>query len=179
VFGTAANGLDGGPHVLVAGHEIPAGGKELGAFDAAAFVDFVGVAGEAVGDDLAPGEVAVAFDYGVGLTLVHGFFREEGSVDTAVDDPATALAGHAAYFVAAKGVAGVDADADDVTGLDGFGDDLFEGFVDEDGVASDLRGCCGENKEPTWRDNCGPKRVVAGIYEMNTQESNLFLVRVR
>ncbi len=56
-------------------------------------------------------------------------------MDAAVDNPGSAFACDAADFVAAEGVAGVDADSDDVAGLDGFGDDLFEGFVDEDGIA--------------------------------------------
>jgi hypothetical protein len=56
-------------------------------------------------------------------------------VDAAVDDPGSAFAGDAADFVAAEGVAGVDADADDVAGLDGFRDDLLEGFVDEDRIS--------------------------------------------
>ena len=71
----AADGLDGGPHVFVAGHEVPAGGEEFAAADAAAFVDFLrGAAGENVGDGLAPGDVAIAFDYGVGLAAFEGFF---------------------------------------------------------------------------------------------------------
>jgi hypothetical protein len=67
----------------------------------------------------------------------------------------------------------VDADADDITGMDGFRVDLFERFIDEDGVAND--GGCGssENEEPTWRNDCGPKRIIAGIYKVNTQESIL------
>jgi hypothetical protein len=100
-------------------------------------------------------------------------------VDAAVDDPGSALAGDAADLVAAEGVAGVDADADDVAGLDGFGDDLLEGFVDEDGVA--CGGGCGgsEDEEPTRGDDGGAKGVVARIYEMNADESTLFLVRTR
>ena len=92
-------------------------------------------------------------------------------MDAAVDDPGSALAGDAADFVAAEGVAGVDADADDVAGLDGFGDDLFDGFVDEDGVA--CGGGCGggEDEEPTGGDDGGAKGVVAGIYKMNADES--------
>jgi hypothetical protein len=94
-------------------------------------------------------------------------------VDAAVDDPGSAFAGDAADFVTAEGVAGMDADADDVAGLDGFGGDLFEGLVDEDGISCGRRCGCGENEEPTGGDYGGPKGVIAGIYEMNTQESNL------
>jgi hypothetical protein len=167
VLGAAAYGLHGGPHVFVAGHEIPAGGEEFCASDAAACVDFFGRAGEAAGDRFAPGDVAVSGDYGVGVAALEGFFGEEGGVDAAVDDPGSALAGDAAYFVAAEGVAGVDADADDVAGLDGFGDDLFEGLVDEDGISCGRRRCCCKDEEPTWCDDCCPKGIVAGIYEMD------------
>jgi hypothetical protein len=83
----------------------------------------------------APGYVAVAGDYGVSLPAFEGFFWKESGVDAAVDDPGSALAGDAAYFVAAEGVTGVDADADDVAGLDGCGEDLLEGLVDEDGIS--------------------------------------------
>jgi hypothetical protein len=94
-----------------------------------------GSAGENVGDCLAPGDVSVAFDYGVGVASFEGFFGKEGGVDAAVDDPGSAFAGDATDFVAAEGVAGVNADADDVVGLDGFGEDLFEGFVNENGIS--------------------------------------------
>ncbi len=75
VLGAAADGLHGGPHVFVAGHEVPAGGEKFGSADTAAFVDFLrGGAGENVGNGFAPGDVAVAFDYGVGLAALEGFF---------------------------------------------------------------------------------------------------------
>jgi hypothetical protein len=77
VLRASANSLDGSPHVLVAGHEIPAGGEELAAADASAIVDFLRrSASENVGDDFAPGDVAVAFDYGVGVAALKGFFRK-------------------------------------------------------------------------------------------------------
>ena len=77
VLGAAANGLDGGPHVFVARHEVPAGGEEFAAADAAAVVDRLkGSAGKTIGDDLAPGDVAIAFDYSVGLAAFEGFFRK-------------------------------------------------------------------------------------------------------
>ena len=100
-------------------------------------------------------------------------------MDAAVDDPGSALASDAPDFVSAKGVAGMDADADDVAGLDGFGGDLFEGFVDEDGISCGRRCGCGENEEPTRGNYGGPKRVIAGIYEMDTQESTLLGVERR
>ena len=130
-------------------------------------------------DDFAPGDVAVAFDYGMGCPAFEGFLGEEGGMDAAVDDPGSALSSDAAYFVAAKSVAGVDADADEVAGLDGFGEDLLDGFIDEDGVAGCGWGSGGEDEKPTWSDDGGTEGVVAGVDEMNADESTLFLVRVR
>ena len=100
-------------------------------------------------------------------------------MDATVNNPGSAFAGDATDFVAPEGVASVDTDADDVARMDRFGEDLLQGFVDQDGVAGDLRGCCCENEEPTRGDYGGAKGVVARIYEMNTQESNLSSCRVR
>jgi hypothetical protein len=73
----------------------------------------------------------------------------------------------------------VDADADEVAGLDGFGDDLLDGLVDEDGVACGRRGGCCEHEEPSGGDNCGTEGVVTGIDEVNADESTLFLAGTR
>ena len=135
VLGAAANGLHGGPHIFLGIHEVPARGEEFAAFDAAAFVDFFGLAGEAIGDDLAPGKIAVALDDGVGFAAFERFFGKQGGVNAAVDDPGAAAARHAADGISAQGIAGVHADADDVAGLNGFGHNLLERLIDEDGVA--------------------------------------------
>jgi hypothetical protein len=71
----------------------------------------------------------------VGVAVLECLFGEKCGVDSTVDDPGSAFAGDAADFVAAEGVAGVNADADDVADLNGFGDDLFDGLVDEDGIS--------------------------------------------
>jgi hypothetical protein len=36
----------------------------------------------------------------------------------------------------------MDADADDIAGGDGLGNNLFQGLIDEDGVSDARRGCC-------------------------------------
>ena len=55
VLGAAANGLHRGPHVFLGVHQVPAGWQELAAFDAPAFVDALGLTGETIVDDSAPG----------------------------------------------------------------------------------------------------------------------------
>ncbi len=92
-------------------------------------------------------------------------------MDAAVDDPGAARAGDAADLVSAQGIAGMDADADDVAGLDGLGVDLFERFIDEDGIACGGGRGGGEHEEPARRDDSGTKGIVAGIDEMHLHGS--------
>ena len=67
-------------------------------------------------------------------------------MNAAVDDPRAAAARHLADGIAAQGIAGVDAYADDVARLDGFGNDLLERLIDEDGVADGIWGGGGEDE---------------------------------
>jgi len=156
--------LDGGPHVFVGLHQIPARGEELVAFDAAAFVDAGGIAGEAVGYDATPGDVAIAFDDGVGFAFFEGLLGKEGGVNSAVYDPGAARSRYSSNFVSAQGVAGMDADADDVSGMDAFGNNRLKGFVDEDRISCRFRSSCCEYKQPSRCNYSGTKGIVTGIY---------------
>ncbi len=64
-----------------------------------------------------------------------------------------ARAGFASDLVSAQGVAGVDADADDVAGLDGRGIERIERLVAEDGIAAVKRRGGGEDVEPPRGDD--------------------------
>ena len=178
MLGAAANGLHGGPHIFRGIHQVPARGEKFAALDAAAFVDPLGLAGEAIGDDLGPGQIAVAFDDGVGFAALEGFVGKERGVNSAIDDPGAAGAGHAADGVAAQGIAGVDADADDVAGLNGLGHNLLERFIDENGIADRSGRGGGEHEEPAGRDDRGAKGIVAGIDQMNAHADQPFAVQV-
>ena len=70
---------------------------------------------ETVPDGVLPDEIAVALDDRVRGAMLEDLVREERGVNAAEDDPGAALARQAADLVAAPRVAGVDADADDVT----------------------------------------------------------------
>ena len=120
---------------LSGSHQVPAGGEELVACNAAAFVDPARACRPGNRRRLCPDEVAIAFDDGVRLPALESFFREKRGVNAAVDHPGAACARHAADLVAAQCIAGVHADADNVAGLDGLGVDLLQGFVDQNGVA--------------------------------------------
>lgn len=175
VFGAPAYGLHRGPHVFVSWHQVPARGEEFAAADPAAVINLLPQsARQAVGNDLSPGDVAISFDDRMRLTAIEGFLGEERGVDATVDDPGSAFARDVANFIAAQGIAGMDADTDNVAGLDGVGDDLFERFVDQDWVAGGGWGRGGQNEEPPGGDDGSTEGVVAGIYEMNADESTLF-----
>ena len=77
---------------------------------------------------------------------LHSFFREEGGVYSAVNHPGAAGARQLANRIAAEGVAGMDADANDVAGMDGGGIDLLEGFVNQDGGPGRWGSGCCENE---------------------------------
>ncbi len=164
VFGAAADGLHGGPHVGVVGHEIPAGGLEPGSIDASAIVDAGGAGGDAVCEDLRPDHIAIAFDDRVGAAVFECFFGIERGVDAPIDDPGAAFAEPAAEGVAAEGVAGVDADAGDVAGLNTAGIDLFERFIPDEWIAEGAGRGGGQDIEPARGDDGSPEGHVAGVH---------------
>ena len=160
-------------------HQVPARGEEVAAFDAAAIVDFFGLACDAIGDDLAPGKIAIALYDGVGFATLESFLWKQRGVNAAINDPGAAAASHAADSVSAERIAGVHADADDVAGLNGLGHNLLERLIDENGIA-DGTGCRGcKHEEPTRSDDGGAKGIIAGIDQMNAQSFQPFALLVR
>src|ERR1022692_2107101 len=112
MFGAAANGLYRGPHVTLAGNQVPARRGEVLGIDAAAFVNLLWRAGHTVSEHVRPGNVAVALYHCVGAAEFEGFLRVESGVNAAINDVGSASASIATDFVAAQRVAGVDPDAD-------------------------------------------------------------------
>ena len=90
--------------------------KNAPARHTAALVERLRVAGRAVGDHRAPQEVAVALDDGVRLTVFARLVGEQRRMYAAVDDIGAARPRLAANLVAAVGVGGMNADANDVAG---------------------------------------------------------------
>jgi hypothetical protein len=66
-------------------------------------------------------------------------------------------------------------DADDIPRQDALRHNLFQRFVNQNGIASQKRGRCRKDKQPSWRDDGGAEGIIAGIYEMNA--SIFFLLR--
>ena len=125
MLSASTDGLHGRPHVLVAGHEIPTGGKKFVRLDATTLVDLLRIAVDTVFKDACPNDVAVAFDYTGGASQFQGFFGIERGVNAAIHNERASFAGDFSYLIAAKHIAGMDADSDDVAGLNGLGIEKF------------------------------------------------------
>src|SRR4051812_42778080 len=114
---TAAHRLHRSPHVLLARDQVPTRGREVVGIDAAAHIDFLRHAFDAVGDGVPPHYVTIAGDDGVRAAEFVRLIGIERRVDAAEDYVSPALASHLAHFVPAQRIAGMDSDTDDVAGL--------------------------------------------------------------
>src|ERR1019366_8816935 len=57
--------------------------------------------------------------------------------------------------------------ADDISRHDAFRHHRLQRLIDENGIAHGLRGRRRKDEQPSWGNDSGTKRIVAGIYEMN------------
>ena len=163
MLGAAPHRLHRRPHVVLALQQVPTGGLEPARVDLPGVVDALRPAPGAVFDDRAPGEVAVALDHRVGAPAFVRLVRIERRVDAAVHDPRPALARPLAEGVADQRVAGVDADADDVAGLDPAVVERLEALVDHDRIAPLAGGRGREHVQPAGGDDGYAEREVAGV----------------
>src|ERR1022692_1937003 len=69
------------------------------------------------------------------------------------------------------------ANADDISRHDAFRHHRLQRLIDENGIAHGLRGRRRKNEQPSWGNDSGTKRIVAGIYEMNTHGFGPFPVQ--
>src|SRR5271167_766726 len=70
-------------------------------------------------------------------------------------------------------------DADDISRHDAFRHNRLQRLIDENRIPHFLRCRRRKDKQPSWRDDSGPERIVAGIYEMNTHGFQPLPVRAR
>src|SRR5438270_943606 len=140
MLGAAAYGLHRRPHVCVLGEKVPARRLERGSLDAASVIDEAGSAFQAVLDHTGPDLVAIALHNRVRPAELMSFLGKERGVDSTVDDAGAALTGKLADLVPAQRIAGVDADADYVAGLDRLRIQLLQSFVNDVRV-SQVSGC--------------------------------------
>ena len=76
-----------------------------------------------------------------------------------------------ADLIAAEGIAGVDADTDDIALGDEVGIEQLEAFVDENRGAVSFRRGCGEHKQPPGGDDRHSKGNVAGIDKIHAHRA--------
>ena len=163
VLGAPPHGLDRRPHVVLALQQVPARGLERAGVHLAGVVDALRFALGAILQDRAPGEVAVALDRRVGAAALVRLVRIERRVDAAVHDPRPPLARPPAERVADQGVAGVDADAHDVAGLDPADVERLEALVDQDRIAPLAGRRRREHVQPAGGDDGHAEREMAGV----------------
>jgi hypothetical protein len=94
-------------------------------------------------------------------------------VNPAEDDEGAAPASDSADLVAAEGVEGMNADTDDIAGLEAGWIHRTERFIGDRRIAKGGRRCGGNHVDPSWRDHGGAKRYATGIYEANLHERTL------
>src|SRR6185295_19707787 len=101
------------------------------------------------------------------------FVWKERGVDAAEDHERAAGACHRRDRIAAKGVRGVDADADHVAGTDRVAVERVECFIDDVRRPEAIWSRGGEHVQPPRSDDGGPERHVAWIDEMYAHVSLL------
>ena len=117
MLGTAPNRLHRGPHIALARHQVPARGQERVGFNAAAFVDRQRRSVGAIRQCPGPDHISIALDYRMSASQFVGLIGVEGGVNSSEHHVGAAFAGQFPDFVAAERVGGVDADADNIAGL--------------------------------------------------------------
>src|ERR1035437_583945 len=175
----SANGLHRGPHILVARHQIPPRGQELATFNPSDLIDTAWLAREANGHDLVPRHIAISLHNGVGATAFQSLLGIQRSVDATVDYPRAACARHAADFISTQSIPRMHTDADDISRHDAFRHNLLQRLIDQNGFPHGWRCRRRKDKQPSWRNDSGTERIIAGIYQMNPHRIQPFLLRVR
>ena len=167
VFGASAHSLHRRPHIAVSRQQIPSGWLEVPRFHSSAVIDPLRSAGHAVMNYFVPDDVAIALHHRVRAAVLKRLLRIERGMDSPEHNPGAALACRAADFVSSQCVAGVNADTDDVAGLNTLQVEVFQSFIADFGIAERLVGRSGEHVQPSRRDDCRAERSIAGIDEVD------------
>jgi hypothetical protein len=88
-------------------------------------------------------------------------------VDTAVNHVGAAVASELSQLHPAQGISSVDADSDDIAGLDALSLEWRQSLVRDDWVAVFCGGGRSKNIQPTRGDDTDSKRGIAGVHKMN------------
>jgi hypothetical protein len=166
----AAHRLHRRHHVAAARQQIPARRNHRGAFDLAAFIHPLRLAGDDIVDRRGPHAIAIALDdRRCGAVLEHLVGIERG-VDAAIDDMRAARFRGTANFVAPQAVQRMNAYPDHVARADRVEVELFERLVDDVRVAVLLGRGGRQNIEPARRYDRNAKGHVTWIDEMDAHQ---------
>jgi hypothetical protein len=101
------------------------------------------------------------------VSKLAAFIRIQRGMDPPEDHRGAARTRRAADLVATQRIAGVDADADDVTTLDRARVEPFEHLVGQPRHTVLARRRAGEDEQPSRRDHRNAKRLIRWIHEMH------------
>src|SRR5580692_1104877 len=124
MLGATANRLYRGPHIAVAGNQIPAGGDEIAGFDLSSDVDGLGHALAAIGKRPPPRDVAVTLDHRVRAAEFERFVGIKSGVNSAKDYKCAPAARHLANLVTAQRVRGMNTNPDRISRVNRVGTHL-------------------------------------------------------
>jgi hypothetical protein len=96
-----------------------------------------------------------------------GFGGIESGVNAAKHNVGAAFAGHFPNFITAKRVGGVDANTDDVPGLNLEWVYRVQSFIDQTGIAKACGRRCGQHIQPARSNDSRTERNFAWIDQMN------------
>ena len=168
MLGAPADGLHGSPHVTALRQQLPARRHEALGIDTSALICLLQRSVCRVIEDQRPDEIAVAANDGVRPPEFMGLVWIQRRVDAAEHDGRASGARSVPDLVAAKCVAGVDADPDDVTGLHAVDIERLQGLVDDLWPA--IRGRCRprQHEQPARRDDADAERQMAGVHKIDS-----------
>jgi len=96
-------------------------------------------------------------------------FREQACVYATEDRDSSMTSHQAPQFIASAGIAGMDADSDDVAGVDSFCAKRLDRFIDDDRIAERPGSRPGKNIKPAGRDYADTETYVTRTYQIYLQ----------
>src|SRR5256885_12942075 len=103
----------------------------------------------------------------MGAAQLMGFVRVERCVDSSEHHIGTTIACYFPDLVAAQGICGVDANADNIAGLNLSRVDRRQRLIHDAGIAKARRCRCRKNIQPSRGNDCSAERDFTWINEVN------------
>jgi hypothetical protein len=169
MLGAPTDRLHGCPHIAVARSEVPPGGQKPVRGNAASFVNTLRGSVDAICQHHFPDVIAVSLNHRMCAAEFVSLLRIKRGVDAAVNYPDSPLARQPSNFEAAVGVAGVDSDSNDITGLELVRIKGLQSLVGNDRITIFRWRRRRQNVQPPRRDDANSKRHITRIYQVNRQ----------